>query len=113
MTTLTLDHVSKSFNGVTVIEDVTLTVTPGHVLVLLGENGAGKSTLIKMMSGIYQPDGGKIIIDDQVVTLPNVAAAKSHGIATIHQELNLAGQLSIAENISMGELPEHGGVVDR
>lgn len=113
MTTLELEGVSKSFNGVTVINDVTVEVKPGHVLVLLGENGAGKSTLIKMMSGIYQPDGGRILIDGDEVVLPNVAEAKSYGIATIHQELNLANELSIAENISMGELPNHGGVVDR
>lgn len=113
MTSLTLENVSKAFNGVTVIDDITVTVTPGHVLVLLGENGAGKSTLIKMMSGIYQPDSGSILIDGQPTVLPNVAAAHAYGIATIHQELNLANELSVAENISMGELPNRAGIIDR
>ncbi len=81
---LTLENVSKSFGPVRVIDDVTVHVRPGHVQVLLGENGAGKSTLIKMMSGIYQPDAGRILVDGEPVVLDGVRAAESHGIATIH-----------------------------
>ena len=110
---LTLEKVSKSFGPVRVIEDVTVHVRSGEVEVLLGENGAGKSTLIKMMSGIYQPDGGRILVDGRPVDLPDVKAAERLGIATIHQELNLVPQLSVAENITLGRTPKRLGMVDR
>ncbi|QNN82854.1 sugar ABC transporter ATP-binding protein [Brachybacterium sp. Z12] len=110
---LTLEGVSKSFGPVTVIDDVTVQVRTGEVEVLLGENGAGKSTLIKMMSGIYQPDSGRILVDGQPVQLPDVKAAERHGIATIHQELNLVPELSVAENITLGRTPKRLGMVDR
>lgn len=108
---LRLDHVSKSFGSVTVIDDVSVDVVPGRVRVLLGENGAGKSTLIKMMSGIYHPDSGSVIIDGHPVELPDVKAAEARGIAVIHQELNLVPQLSVAENIMLGRTPSHAGLV--
>ena len=111
MTTLTLDHVTKRFGKVTVIEDATIEVTPGQVHVLLGENGAGKSTLIKMMSGIHQPDGGRILVDGIETVIADPRAARDLGIATIHQELNLVPQLSVAENISLGEWPARSGLV--
>ena len=110
---LRLDHVTKVFGPVTVVDDVSVDVHPGRVQVLLGENGAGKSTLIKMMSGIYQPDGGRILIDGRETVLPTVKAAEAHGIATIHQELNLVPQLSVAENILLGRTPQRLGMVDR
>src|SRR5699024_7658651 len=110
---LTLEGVSKSFGPVTVIDDVTVHVRAGEDEVLLGENGAGKSTLIKLMSGIHQPDGGRILIDGAPVQLPDVRAAERHGIATIHQELNLVPQLSVAENITLGRTPTRLGMVDR
>lgn len=110
---LQLEGVSKSFGPVNVIDDVTVPVYPGKATVLLGENGAGKSTLIKMMSGIYQPDAGRIIVDGSPVQLPDVKAAEKLGIATIHQELNLVPQLSVAENITLGRAPSRLGMVDR
>ncbi|WIB67302.1 sugar ABC transporter ATP-binding protein [Curtobacterium sp. MCBD17_035] len=110
---MTLDRVSKSFGPVQVITDVTLEVHAGKVQVLLGENGAGKSTLIKMMSGIHQPDGGRILVDGREVAIPSVTAAEELGIATIHQELNLVGSLSVAENVMMGRIPTRFGLVDR
>ncbi|MBD8728268.1 sugar ABC transporter ATP-binding protein [Frigoribacterium sp. CFBP 13707] len=110
---LTLDHVSKSFGPVTVIDDVTVHVRAGKVQVLLGENGAGKSTLIKMMSGVYQPDGGRVLVDGEPVSLPGTLAAEKLGIATIHQELNLVASLSVAENVMMGRFPRRFGIVDR
>lgn len=110
---VTLKNISKSFGPVKVIKDVTVSVYPGQVQVLLGENGAGKSTLIKIMAGVYQPDNGHILIDNQPVTLANTRAAEAHGIATIHQELNLVGSMSIAENIMLGRTPKKFGLVDR
>ena len=110
---LTLEGVTKSFGPVTVIDGVTVHVRPGKVQVLLGENGAGKSTLIKMMSGVYQPDGGRILVDGKPVSLPDTKAAEALGIATIHQELNLVGSMSVAENICLGRMPKKYGLVDR
>ena len=107
-----LDGISKSFGPINVIDNVSLAVEPGRVLALLGENGAGKSTLIKMMSGVYQPTSGRILIDDKPVTLPDTKAAEAHGIATIHQELNLVPTLSVAENITLGRTPRRAGLVN-
>ena len=108
-----LQNVTKSFDHVTVIHDVTVSVYPGQVQVLLGENGAGKSTLIKMVAGVYQPDGGQILVDGTVTTLPTTRAAEDHGIATIHQELNLVATMSVAENVMLGRTPTRLGLVDR
>jgi ribose transport system ATP-binding protein len=110
---VTLQNVSKTFGPVTVIKDVTVSVYPGKVQVLLGENGAGKSTLIKMVAGVYQPDAGQIVVDGEIVTLPTTRAAEELGIATIHQELNLVPTMSIAENIMLGRTPTKHGIVDR
>ncbi|MGY2743605.1 sugar ABC transporter ATP-binding protein [Arthrobacter sp. UYCu723] len=110
---VTLKNISKSFGPVAVIKGVTVNVYPGKVQVLLGENGAGKSTLIKIMAGVYQPDNGQILIGGKAVTLPNIRAAEAHGIATIHQELNLVPSMSIAENIMLGRTPKKYGMVDR
>ncbi|MCY0906369.1 sugar ABC transporter ATP-binding protein [Arthrobacter sp. H14-L1] len=110
---LTLNQVSKSFGPVNVIRKVSVNVHAGAVQVLLGENGAGKSTLIKMMAGVYQPDGGEILIDGKAVSLPNTRAAEEHGIATIHQELNLVNSMSVAENVMLGRTPKKFGMVDR
>ena len=110
---LTLQNVGKTFGEVTVINDVTVSIYPGHVQVLLGENGAGKSTLIKMMAGIYQPDSGHVVVDGKTVSLSNTRAAEELGIATIHQELNLVPTMTIAENIMLGRLPTRYGVIDR
>lgn len=110
---LTLEDVTKSFGPVTVIKGVTVNVYPGKVQVLLGENGAGKSTLIKMMAGVHQPDGGRILVDGKEVRLADTNASEALGIATIHQELNLVGSMTVAENISMGRFPRRFGMVDR
>ncbi|MEC5183363.1 ribose transport system ATP-binding protein [Cryobacterium sp. MP_3.1] len=110
---ITLQNVTKTFGQVTVIQDVTVSVYPGQVQVLLGENGAGKSTLIKMVAGVYQPDGGQILVDGAVTSLPSTRAAEEHGIATIHQELNLVATMSVAENVMLGRMPTKLGMVDR
>ncbi|QOR48051.1 sugar ABC transporter ATP-binding protein [Trueperella pecoris] len=110
---LILEHVTKRFGPVTVIDDVTIPVTPGRVRVLLGENGAGKSTLIKMMAGIYTPDAGRIVVDGNEVKIPDTKAAEALGIATIHQELNLAPNISVAENIMLGRTPSTAGLFNK
>lgn len=113
MTELSLIGVSKIFGNSTVVDNVSVTVKPGQVHVLLGENGAGKSTVIKMMSGIYQPDKGHIEINGEPVRIANVDAARRAGIAVIHQELNLVPELSIMENLFLGNLPRKAGFIDR
>lgn len=109
---LKLEKVSKSFGPVNVIDEVSVSVYPGKVTALLGENGAGKSTLIKMMSGVYQPDSGAIIVDGKEVTLPTTRDAEALGIATIHQELNLVRSMSVAENVMLGRTPQKFGLVN-
>jgi ABC-type sugar transport system ATPase subunit len=85
----------------------------GEVHALLGENGAGKSTLIKILSGLVQASAGTISVDGQQVHLRSAAAAQALGIQTVHQELELAGPLTVAENVFMGRLPTRNGVIAR
>ncbi|WMS41369.1 sugar ABC transporter ATP-binding protein [Acuticoccus sp. MNP-M23] len=102
---LRLEGITKTFPGVRALDDVSFSVLPGEVHALMGENGAGKSTLMKCLGGVYQPNGGKIIVDDAEVRMATPLAAKAKGIIFIHQELSLATELSVAENIYLGELP--------
>ncbi|WP_341318087.1 sugar ABC transporter ATP-binding protein [Paraburkholderia sp. IMGN_8] len=115
---LEMRGISKTFPGVRALDNVRLTVYPGEVHALMGENGAGKSTLMKILSGAYQADpGGEILIDGKAVVIDGPLAAKELGIAVIYQELSLAPNLTVAENIHAGrELRKGGrrwGVVDR
>lgn len=102
-TVLKMEHVSKSFVGVKALQDVGLEVRQGEVHALLGENGAGKSTLIKILGGIIRGDTGIITIDGESVSIQSVQDARKYGISIIHQEISLAGNLTIAENIFMGQ----------
>jgi ribose transport system ATP-binding protein len=112
--TLEMRGISKTFPGVRALSDVQLTAWSGEVLALMGENGAGKSTLMKILSGAYQADpGGEIRIDGRPVAITDPIAAKRHGVAIIYQELSLAPNLSVAENIYLGDEIHSRGVVDR
>ncbi len=105
--------VNKVFPGVKALDDIHFEVEKGEIHALIGENGAGKSTLIKILAGIYRPDGGEIFIDGRPVEMDNVATARKHGISVIHQELSLAKNMTVAENIFMGKFPgKKGGFVD-
>ena len=96
-------NVSKTFPGVKALNNVQLKAWGGEVLALMGENGAGKSTLMKILSGAYHADaGGEILIDGKPVAITDPIAAKRHGIAIIYQELALAPNLTVAENIYLG-----------
>ncbi|HEV7344860.1 MAG TPA: sugar ABC transporter ATP-binding protein [Devosia sp.] len=99
---LALAGISKSFPGVRALKDVSLELYAGQVTALIGENGAGKSTLVKVMTGIYQPDAGDIVLGGGVVTLPTAHAASALGITAIHQETVLFDELTVAENIYLG-----------
>ncbi len=111
---LEMRSVSKTFPGVKALNDVSLKAWGGEVLSLMGENGAGKSTLMKVLSGAYRADAGsQILIDGQQVEMTDPRVAKAHGIAIIYQELSLAPNLTVAENIYLGNEPTKGRLVDR
>lgn len=105
MPALRLEGITKTFPGVKALDNVSMTVLPGEVHALMGENGAGKSTLMKVLGGIYQPDEGQIFVGETAVVMSNPIEAKQKGIVFIHQELSLADELSVAENVYLGELP--------
>ena len=92
----------KEFPGQRALDRANLSIRPGEVHGLLGHNGAGKSTLIKCLAGVHQPDGGEIVFDGQVVTIPDVKASQSLGISVIHQQGNLIPTMSVADNLALG-----------
>jgi ABC-type sugar transport system ATPase subunit len=100
--------ISKSFPGVQALSEVNLRVRPGEVHGLLGENGAGKSTLIKILSGAYSRDSGRILLDGEEITIHSPHHALQLGIVTIYQDFNLALELTVAENVFMGRIPMRG-----
>jgi ribose transport system ATP-binding protein len=111
---LEMRRISKRFPGVKALDDVELKAWSGEVLALMGENGAGKSTLMKILSGAYQADpGGEILIDGKPASITDPITAKRHGVAIIYQELALAPNLTVAENIYLGDEPKRGGRIDR
>ena len=111
---LEMTGISKTFPGVKALRNVELQVYPGEIHALMGENGAGKSTLMKVLAGAYRADpGGEIRIAGQAVRIDDPAEAKRHGIAIIYQELALAPNLTVAENIYLGRELGRAGVADR
>ena len=111
---LEMQGITKTFHGFTALHDVNLTIYPGEVHALMGENGAGKSTLMKILAGAYIADAGEIRIDGESVRMTDPGQARELGIAIIYQELNLAPNLTVAENIFMGsELRKGGTLIDQ
>ena len=107
-----MEGICKEFPGVRALDDVTFSLNAGEVHALVGENGAGKSTLMKVLTGVYKKDKGKIFVDGQEMEFPNVKTAMDQGIIMIHQELNLMNHLTAAENIFIGrEFKNPGGLV--
>jgi simple sugar transport system ATP-binding protein len=104
---LQMKGIQKSFPGVTALQDVDFEIKRGEVRALMGENGAGKSTLIKILTGIYQTDGGSIVFDGSEVSIPDVQASQKLGISTVYQELNMIPYLNVAENIFLGRYPKN------
>jgi inositol transport system ATP-binding protein len=102
---LEVRSVSKAFPGVVALDEVSLRLARGTVHALVGENGAGKSTLMKIIAGIYAPDAGELRLRGHTVQLRSPRQALQHGIAMIHQELNLMPSMSVAENIWIGREP--------
>ena len=109
---LEIRGLSKTFPGVKALTGVDFTVRRGEVHCLMGENGAGKSTLIKVLTGLYKRDGGKILFEGRPLELPSPVEAPQHGISTVYQEINLIPALSVAENIYLGRQPMKGGRIN-
>lgn len=112
---LQIEGFTKSFGPATVVRDVSMSIHAGESIALLGENGAGKSTLMKSISGVY-PHGsysGRILLDGMELQSRSVRDAEARGVVLVPQELHIAANLSIAENVGMGALPNRWGVVDQ
>ena len=105
---LQLKAIQKRFGGVVALRNGNLSVNSGEVHLLMGENGAGKSTLMKIVAGMFPPDGGEMLWRGQPVSFRNPAEAQAHGIAMVHQECLFAQHLSVAENIFLGRPPRIG-----
>jgi len=109
---LEVQNITKHFPGVLALDDVSLQFMPGEVHAVVGENGAGKSTLMKIMSGAYIPDAGKIFLDGEHVTFAHPVEAQQKGISIIYQEFNLLPERSVAHNIFLGREPSRLGMID-
>jgi len=104
--------ISIEFPGVKALQGVDFTLRAGEIHAVMGENGAGKSTLIKALTGVYAIDSGRIVIDGVERMFAGPAAAQAAGISTVYQEVNLCGNLTVAENIMLGREPRRGGAID-
>lgn len=101
---LEVRSISKSFPGVQALDDVSAAFEPGTIHALLGENGAGKSTLMKIICGIYRPDGGELHLDGERLQLKDSLEAIRHRISIVHQEIQVVPQATVAENIMLDKL---------
>ena len=109
---LSLTGVNKRFGAVQALTDVHLDVAPGEVVALVGDNGAGKSTLVKIIAGVYQPDGGKIHFAGRTVSVGGPSEAQALGIATVFQDLALCDNLDVVANLFLGQERRFGPVMD-
>jgi ribose transport system ATP-binding protein len=109
---LTMKGIDKSFPGVHALDHVDLEVRRGEVHALMGENGAGKSTLMKVLTGIYKKDSGTITYEGKEVEFQNTREAQDAGVVIVHQELNMVGDLTVAQNIFIGREPKKGIRID-
>ncbi|HBN5388024.1 TPA: L-arabinose ABC transporter ATP-binding protein AraG [Citrobacter freundii] len=110
---LSFRGIGKTFPGVKALTDISFDCYAGQVHALMGENGAGKSTLLKILSGNYAPTTGSLTIRGQEVSFADTTAALNAGVAIIYQELHLVPEMTVAENIYLGQLPHKGGIVNR
>lgn len=110
---LSVDRVTKRFPGVTALDNVSLRLGSAEIVAIIGENGAGKSTLMKILGGVQLPDEGQVCVDGKPVQLHSVHDSQAAGIALIHQELNLSGNLDVGANIFLGREPLRRGMIDK
>src|SRR5690606_33588313 len=102
---LSMRGIGKSFGGVAVLTDVDFSLEAGEVVALLGSNGAGKSTLVKVLTGLYSRDAGTVEIDGQPVVFGKPAEAIAAGVKMLPQEISVMPDMTVAENILLGDLP--------
>ena len=113
------DHVSKQFGHVQALRDASLRANFGEIVALFGDNGAGKSTFLRILQGIHRPDGGQVTVANEAVSMTSVRDAQRLGVDTVHQDLSLAPDLSVVDNMFLGhevlrQRPLGGlGVLDR
>ena len=105
MSLLELKNISKSFGDNKVLTDISLSLEEGEIHSIIGENGAGKSTLMKIIGGIYTSDGGEILINGSQVHLHNPIEAYKAGIGIVHQELSVADNMTVAQNVFVNREP--------
>jgi len=110
---LVFDRITKRFPGVLALDGVSFEVERGSCHALIGENGAGKSTLGKILAGVYTADEGEIRLEDKIVQPTNPLVARQLGIAMVHQELAFCPNLTVAENLCLGDFPRRAGWVHR
>ena len=99
-------HISKYFPGVKALDDISFTATSGQVYAFLGENGAGKSTLLKILNGDYQPDFGEYLINGSPIHFSSPKEAIAHGVSVIYQERQILMDMTVAENVFLGDWPK-------
>jgi ABC-type sugar transport system ATPase subunit len=109
---LEVENIVTEFPAVRALDGVSIAFEPGEVHGIVGENGAGKSTLMKILSGVLKPTSGEVRLDDSPLALSGVRDAMKHGIAMIHQELNLVDELTVSENVFLGREITKGGMLD-
>ena len=109
---LTMKDIDKSFPGVHALDHVNFEVRRGEVHALMGENGAGKSTLMKVLTGIYKKDSGTITYEGKETEFHSTREAQDAGVVIVHQELNMVGDLTVAQNIFIGREPKKGFKID-
>ena len=105
-------HISKEFPGVKALNDINFTIKKGETHAILGENGAGKSTLLNILHGIYQPTDGELLIDGEKMSFDTANDAIRYGIAKVHQEINMVPEMTVAQNIALGNEPKKFGIID-
>ncbi|MFW6378222.1 MAG: ATP-binding cassette domain-containing protein, partial [Bacillota bacterium] len=110
---LSVENISKDFGPVRVLFGIDFAIYPGEVHALIGENGAGKSTLVKIISGYHQPTEGNIYLKGEEKHFSDIAEGEDQGIVMIHQELNLAPDLTVEENIFLGQEKKKGLLLDQ
>src|SRR5919197_199924 len=111
---LRVEGLTKSFPGTQALADLSFDVRAGEIHALVGENGAGKTTLLMILSGVYAPDAGRVLVDEQEVAFSRPSDAIAAGIGTVFQELSLVDGLSVAENVFANRAPtRRAGLIDR
>lgn len=110
---LQVNHLSKYFGGVAANQDISLSLNKQEILAIVGENGAGKSTLCKMLTGVYHPDEGQILLEGKRVTFNSPSESIKAGISMVYQERNLVGMMSGSQNICLGQEPTKGILIDK